>query len=96
MARGGSVLVAGAEVAEAPVFGAPQSLRFEATGFPAAGQTVTKALPASAQTPGSVFIVSSAAAAAQSTALPPASATSAAASAASSDVVAIATLVMEC
>jgi hypothetical protein len=61
------------------------------TGLPFFGQIVMKALPASAQTPGSVFIVSSDAASAQSTALPPPAATSRAASAASRDVVATAT-----
>ena len=58
-------------------------------------QTVTKALPASAHTPGSVFIVKSAAARAQSTAFPPFAAISRAASAASAEVVATATLVNE-
>ena len=57
------------------------------------GQIVPSALPASAQTPGSVFIENIAAAIAQSTALPPHSAISAAASAANAEVVATAILV---
>ena len=64
------------------------------TGSQSSAHTVTYAPPASAQTPGSVFMVSIAAAIAQSTALPPASAIASAAFAASVEVVATATFIV--